>query len=321
MLLCNLHRSTFSALLPELAVVMQLRPAQMGDIQAAMLGAYLAGQLPAGALADRLGGPRVLLAGLAIWSGATALTALALPGGGGGGGGGGGLGVVYASRVALGLASACAMPCVAAAVAEWAPRQRRAGAVAFVYALFNIGGVLGLILAPQVAQAAGLAAAFLSATGALAALPWLAAAAVGMLSGAAADRLIRAGVPALTVRRRFQTASFLGCAASALPLAASSSPPLWLAVSCLTAHLAAYSASFGGFHAHLQDVAGPSAGVLQGLTNSCSVAAGAAGSVLTGRLLGATGSFAAGFWGLAALYAAAAAVWATATSGEPLGPD
>jgi hypothetical protein len=96
-----------------------------------MLAAYLVGQLPAGALADRFGGLRVLLFGLALWSAATALTALATAGGG--------LAAVYASRLLLGAASACAMPCVSAAAVAWVPAAARAGAVSSVYALFNVG--------------------------------------------------------------------------------------------------------------------------------------------------------------------------------------
>ncbi|KIY96089.1 hypothetical protein MNEG_11871 [Monoraphidium neglectum] len=75
----------------------------------------------------------------------------------------------------------------------------------------------------------------------MAALPWLAAAAVGLASGGAADRLIRGGAPALAVRRAFQCASFLGCATSALPLALAGAPSLPLAVGCLCANLAFYS--------------------------------------------------------------------------------
>lgn len=53
-------------------------------------------------------------------------------------------------------------------------------------------------------------------------------------------RLIRRGTAILAVRRWFQCVSFLGCAASALPLALGS-PSLALAVGCLTANLAFYS--------------------------------------------------------------------------------
>ncbi|KAF6257008.1 hypothetical protein COO60DRAFT_1526207 [Scenedesmus sp. NREL 46B-D3] len=58
LLLCNLHRSTFAVLLPDLAAQLGLRASQAGAVQAAMLAAYLAGQVPAGRLADRHTGPR-----------------------------------------------------------------------------------------------------------------------------------------------------------------------------------------------------------------------------------------------------------------------
>lgn len=64
----------------------------------------------------------------------------------------------------------------------------------------------------------------------------------------------------------------------------------------------------GGFHAHLQDVAHGSAGVLQGLTNSCSIVAGIAGTWLTGVVV-EHGSFTTVFGVLAVLYLAAAVVW------------
>jgi hypothetical protein len=100
-----------------------------------MLGAYLLGQVPAGVLADRHGGLSVLLWGLALWSCATALTAAAP-----GAGPPAALPVLYASRVLLGAASACAMPCVSAAAVAWVPPRARAAAISLIYAFFNIGG-------------------------------------------------------------------------------------------------------------------------------------------------------------------------------------
>jgi MFS family permease len=58
LLLCNLHRSTFAVLLPDLAVQLGLRASQAGAVQAAMLAAYLVGQVPAGRLADKYSGTR-----------------------------------------------------------------------------------------------------------------------------------------------------------------------------------------------------------------------------------------------------------------------
>ena len=82
-----------------------------------------------------------------IWSAATAVTALA---GYGVVEGGGGSSMVWPllvlSRVLMGLASACAMPCVTATVVKWVPPAERAAAIAFVYANFNVGESLISVL-------------------------------------------------------------------------------------------------------------------------------------------------------------------------------
>lgn len=128
LLLCNLHRATFSVLLPELSVQWGLTPSQAGTLQATMLAAYLAGQLPSGALADWHGGVRVLLAGLALWSAATAVAACASS-----------VEQLLASRVLMGLGSAAIMPCVAAMSVAWVPPGERSASTAFVWSMFNIG--------------------------------------------------------------------------------------------------------------------------------------------------------------------------------------
>ena len=125
-------------------VRLQLSAWQAGVVQSSMLLTYLAGQVPAGKAADRHGGPAVLLCGLAVWSAATALTAVA------------GLGVgseqqavsssvlwplavIVASRTLMGLASACVMPGVTATAVMWVPAAERSSMIAFVYANFNVG--------------------------------------------------------------------------------------------------------------------------------------------------------------------------------------
>eukprot|EP00775_Hariotina_reticulata_P008736 gene8736-8916_t len=429
LLLCNFHRSTFSVLLPDLAEQLQLSALQAGVVQSSMLLTYLAGQVPAGRAADKHGGPSVLLCGLALWSAATALTAVAGLGVGAGQLAAGScvlwpLAVVVGCRALMGLASACVMPCVTATAVEWVPAAERSSMIAFVYANFNVGGVAGLTLIPILAEIVGGSGAFLIAgaagvlwavagtvllrqvpqplpgpqlpevaallasnsatqnaplpqlaqedgaaspkqqgqqyhrlfnwqldhsslqqlllllyahaiigfgfflfqsflpmyiaslgsqglrvTGQLSSMPWLAAAVAGMMAGAAADGLIKKGLPTLFVRQLFQTLSFLGCALSVLPLAISADPGLMPAVLCLTANLVFYSLSYGGFHAYLQDVAGKHAGVVQGLTNSASIACGIAGNLLTGMVVDATGSFRIVFWVLFALYVIAAGIW------------
>jgi len=105
------------------------------------------------------------------------------------------------------------------------------------------------------------------------------------------SRLVRLGIPALTVRRFMHSFCCLGCAASVLPLALNPAPSLALAVTCLTLMLSCYGTSYGGFHSYLQQVATDSAGVLQGMTNSCSVFMGILGTTAAGLALEATGSY------------------------------
>ena len=167
---------------------------------------------------------------------------------------------------------------------------------------------------------------------ALTALPWLVAAATGVLAGRAADVAIARGASPLSVRRAFQVASFSLCALSVAPLALPASLQASLASSALgsavapraaaalllAGNLVAYSLSFGGFHAYLQDVAGAeAAGLLQGLTNSVSIACGCAATLFCGWAGEAHGgSYGSAFAGLAALYALAAGVWAWGARGS-----
>jgi hypothetical protein len=432
--LANAHRSAFAALLPPLLEKLSLTPSAAGALQAAMLTGYLAAQVPAGAWADRWGGPRVLLWSCAGWSLATALTALAVGWAAAEAGGATAgasafpapMAALMAARFLFGAASAGVMPCVAAMAVRWVPRRERAASTSLVYAAFNLGGVAALAFAPLLAAAAGggigaagallalgfAGAAWAAAGGAwlrslweglseeqrpavrskqqqgagkdngrpllprpadadsarevftlcfahgvigcgffllsglmplilasigggadaqaasstLAAVPWLIAAATGVLSGRAADAAIARGAAPLSVRRAFQVASFVLCALSVLPLAIPhaaeraatvlSACPRALAASALAANLVSYSLSFGGFHAYLQDVAGSeAAGTLQGLTNSVSICCGAAATLFCGWVGEAHGGYAAAFAGLCGLYVLAAGVWAWGARG------
>lgn len=116
-----------------------------------------------------------------------------------------------------------------------------------------------------------------------------------------------------------QCVSFAGCGLSVMPLALTATPGLFPAVLCLTANLTFYSLSYGGFHAHLQDICGARAGVLQGVTNSASILAGLLGSLLTGCVVEMTGMYTAVFQMLAALYVVAAVIWGLFSSSHMLG--
>jgi nitrate/nitrite transporter NarK len=79
-----------------------------------------------------------------------------------------------------------------------------------------------------------------------------------------------------------------------------------------------YSFSASGFHSYLQDVAKGNAGVVFGITNSVSIAAGIFGNLLTGLVLEATGSYSSVFVLFAGLNISAALLFAVATSEAPV---
>lgn len=150
--------ATFSAALqrvalPAVAITLlddlSLDMETMGSLQAAVLGGYVVGQVPSGALADRVGGLRVLTTGLALWSVAT--TAIALTASCGAAA----LPALVALRGLVGLAQSCMMPAVAAAVSHAVPSHARAGSTGLVYACFSLGTVVGLGASPLLAHRLG----------------------------------------------------------------------------------------------------------------------------------------------------------------------
>lgn len=150
--------ATFSAALqraalPALAVVLleelSLGMDTMGTLQAAILGGYVLGQVPSGALADRWGGLPVLTTGVALWS--TATTAIALTAGWGPAA----LPALVTLRSLVGLAQSCMMPAVAAAVSHAVPSDLRAGNLGIIYACFSLGTVVGLGMSPPLAGHVG----------------------------------------------------------------------------------------------------------------------------------------------------------------------
>ncbi|KAL6761234.1 major facilitator superfamily transporter [Haematococcus lacustris] len=278
MLLCNAHRSAFSLLVPQVAAHFELAASDVGMLQSAMLVGYLVGQLPAGRLSDSLGGERVMIGSLLLWSISLVAsgTVTSLPS-------------LLLTRAAMGLFSACAMPGVSAMAAAWVPQASRSGVVAAIYAVFNLGGVVGMLVVPWLALAAGWRGA----------LAW---------AGAA-------------VRQAMHVVSTLGCALSMLPLAlrgGSGSLGPAEATAWLVVYNACYGFSFGGFHPYIQDVAGGSAGLLTGLTNSCSIAMGIMGNLCTGALVQMTGTFSTVFVVTMALYLSSCCVFLAVLKLQPI---
>jgi MFS family permease len=102
---------------------------------------------------------RVLVAGLFLWSAATAATALpCLPGlmssqtAAASGAQLALLLLLLGARGLMGLASAAAMPCVTAISAQLVPAADRGSAVSFVYACFNAGGGWVAVVQPSLSS-------------------------------------------------------------------------------------------------------------------------------------------------------------------------
>ena len=112
-------------------------------------------QILGGVAADRVGGARVLLVGLGLWS--LAVTAipvastLSTP-----------VTMLVAARVLFGAASGCAIPASAAAVATCVVSERRASSLSFIFTFFNCGSAFGLLLAGGLIATLGWQSVFLA---------------------------------------------------------------------------------------------------------------------------------------------------------------
>ena len=150
-------------------------------------------------------------------------------------------------------------------------------------------------------------------------VPYILQAGVGILTGAAADRLLAQGVPRRDVRVRLQAAGMLIPAACLLlavsPVAAGSAS---LGALCIDCGLAASALTLGGVSANHLDVAPRHAGAVFGAGNTAATLAGLVSVPFTGALLDATGSWAL-VWGVtAAHYLLGAALFVLWAGAEPI---
>jgi ACS family sodium-dependent inorganic phosphate cotransporter len=148
MLLASADRTIFSLASLAIASDLNLSMTTVGILQSAFLWGYGATQVVGGVAADALGGARVLLFGLLLWSVAVAAipasAASPFP-----------VATLVAARALFGAASGCAVPAAAAAVAAYVPRDRKSVGLSTVFAAFNCGSAFGLALAGGVIAARG----------------------------------------------------------------------------------------------------------------------------------------------------------------------
>jgi ACS family sodium-dependent inorganic phosphate cotransporter len=113
-------------------------PSVAGLVQSAFFWGYIISQLPGGYLTSKHSGRRVMPAGVAMWSLATAavpLLAGTVPG-------------LCVSRAAVGLGEAVAPSAATDMVSRVVPSNERSTAVSVVFGGLHVGSILGLLAAP-----------------------------------------------------------------------------------------------------------------------------------------------------------------------------
>jgi MFS family permease len=131
-----LIRMALSALLPPIMAEFGLTYAQAGLLSAAVFYAYTSMQLPAGALGDRLGRRRMVIAGVLLSAGTSVFTGLA-----------GTLAMLFAARLATGLSQGFLFSNDRVIIAATTPPGRIALGQGISFSGPGLGTTLGLMLA------------------------------------------------------------------------------------------------------------------------------------------------------------------------------
>ena len=286
-LLNYMDRYVVAAVLEPMGRELGLSDAQLGWVQPVFIYAYMLAAPVFGTLADRFHRPRLIAAGISLWSLATAGAALA----------GGFPGLLF-TRALVGVGEAAYASLGPALLADCYPESERARSFTWFYLAIPVGSALGYALGGVAAQAWGWRAAFL-----VAGLP-------GLLL---AVRMARTADPPRgamdTIEDRLAGAPF------SLRLKSLFSNRIWLAC---TLSYTAYTFAMGALSTWaptlLQRVHGISAGqagiVFGGLAVVTGIAGTFAGGILTSRLQKRWSD--AGVWlaGLTLIGAAPIVAWA-----------
>jgi MFS transporter, ACS family, solute carrier family 17 (sodium-dependent inorganic phosphate cotransporter), other len=137
--ICAIDRSCLSVLILPMSSEFGWSESRQGVVMAALFCGYLTTGVVAGRAADRVGGRRVLAAGVMVWSLMTLATPIAARQG---------FPALLVARFLLGCGEGSAMPAMNAIVKAWVPDCFISRALAFIYSGMYVGSVLGLVLTP-----------------------------------------------------------------------------------------------------------------------------------------------------------------------------
>lgn len=135
--LCNMDKVNMSVAVIPMAAELGWSATERGLVSSSFFWGYSLTQLPAGWIATRIGGAKVLMAGVALWSFGTLLAPPAA------------MMSIYAlcaSRVLVGLGEGFAPSAATALLAKLVPATERARAVAAVWGGLDVGSAVGLVL-------------------------------------------------------------------------------------------------------------------------------------------------------------------------------
>lgn len=149
--LCYVDRVNISIAIIPLARDKGYDAAAQGLVLSAFFWGYVWPQMIGGWIADRMGGKRVMLVGVALWSAATFFTppAAALS-----------FGALLAMRAALGAGEALNFPAVHSLAARWTPATERARAIALHFSGTALGTIIALLASPFIVIHLGWPAVF-----------------------------------------------------------------------------------------------------------------------------------------------------------------
>jgi ACS family sodium-dependent inorganic phosphate cotransporter len=137
--LCYIDRVNISIAIIPLARAKGYDPAAKGLVLSAFFWGYLWLQMPGGWVADRFGGKKILMAGVALWSLATFFTPLSASLS---------FGTLLLMRALLGAGEAVNFPAVHSIAARWTIASERARAISLHFSGVAFGTVIALLVSP-----------------------------------------------------------------------------------------------------------------------------------------------------------------------------
>jgi ACS family sodium-dependent inorganic phosphate cotransporter len=148
--LCNMDKVNISVAIIPMAQDFGWSPTMAGIVQSSFFFGYMFAQIPGGYVISKMGGRRILPAGVGLWSAATAavpLMAGTVPG-------------LFMSRAAVGLGESVAPSSATDMVARVISKEERSRAMSFIFGGLPLGSLLGLLVAPHLIENFGWATVF-----------------------------------------------------------------------------------------------------------------------------------------------------------------